>query len=61
MTVDAQTVKIVQLRGETRALIGGGGGGKYSYLLEFIIDEFLLKSAVIKVDFKRTVGQNTNI
>ena len=59
MTVDAQTVKIVQLRGETRALIGGGG--KYSYLLEFIIDEFLLKSAVIKVDFKRTVGQNTNI
>ena len=40
--------------GETRALIGGGGGegGEYSYLL-VLPDEFLLKSAVIKVNFKR--------
>ena len=47
-------------RGETRALIGGGGG-EYSYLL-VLPDEFLLKSAVIKVYFKKKfVGQNTNI
>ena len=37
------------IRGETRALIGGGG--EYSYLL-VLPDEFLLKSAVIKVNFK---------
>ena len=36
--------------GETRALIGGGG--EYSYI-RVLPDEFLLKSAVIKVNFKR--------
>ena len=46
-------------RGETRALIGGGGG-EYSYLL-VLPDEFLLKSAVIKVNFKRNSSGRTRI
>ena len=45
-------------RGETRALIGGGG--EYSYLL-VLPDEFLLKSAVIKVNFKRNSSGRTQI
>ena len=45
-------------RGETRALIGGGG--EYSYLL-VLPDEFLLKSAVIKVNFKRNSSGRTRI
>ena len=45
-------------RGETRALIGGGG--EYSYLL-VLPDEFLLKSAVIKVNFKRNSSGGTRI
>ena len=46
-------------RGETRALIGGGGG-EYSYFL-VLPDEFLLKSAVIKVNFKRNSSGRTRI
>ena len=45
-------------RGETRALIGGGG--EYSYLL-VLPDEFLLKSPVIKVNFKRNSSGRTRI
>ena len=37
-------------RAVTKALIGGGGG--YSYI-RVLPDEFLLKSVVITVDFKR--------
>ena len=48
-------------RGETRALIGGGGGGgEYSYLL-VLPGEFLLKSAVIKANFKRNSSGRTRI
>ena len=46
-------------RGETRALIGGGGG-EHSYLL-VLPDEFLLKSAVIKVNLKRNSSGRTRI
>ena len=45
------------VRGETRALIGGG---EYSYL-PVLPDEFLLKSAVIKVNFKRNSSGRTRI
>ena len=38
------------IRAVTKALIGGGGGYSYTRVLT---DEFLLKSAVITVDFKR--------
>ena len=38
-------------RAETKALIEGGGG-VYSYI-RILPDEFLLKSVVITVDFKR--------
>ena len=44
-------------RGETRALIEGG---EYSYLL-VLPDEFLLRSAVIKVNFKRNSSGRTRI
>ena len=47
-----------EARGETRALIGGGG--EYSHLL-LLPDEFLLKSAVIKVNFKRNSSGRTRI
>ena len=48
-------------RGETRALIGeGGGGGEYSYFL-VLPDKFLLKSVVIKVNFKRNSSDRTRI
>ena len=48
----------LETRGETRALIGGGG--EYSYLL-VLPDEFLLKSAAIKVNFKRNSSGRTRI
>ena len=51
--------QIANIRGEIRALIGGGGG-EYSYLL-VLPDEFLLKSAVIKVNFKRNSSGRTRI
>ena len=47
-------------RGETRALIGEGGGGEYSYFL-VLPDKFLLKSVVIKVNFKRNSLDRTRI
>ena len=48
-------------RGETRALIGeGGGGGEYSYFL-VLPDKFLLKSVVIKVNFKRNSSDRTRL
>ena len=50
---------VIISRGETRALIGGGGG-EYSYLL-VLPDEFLLKSAVIKFNFKRNSSGRTRI
>ena len=43
-------------RGETRALIGGGC--EYSYL-RVLPDEFLLKLAVIKINFKRNLSGRT--
>ena len=46
-------------RGETRALIGEGGG-EYSYFL-VLPDKFLLKSVVIKVNFKRNSSDRTQI
>ena len=46
-------------RSETRALIGEGGG-EYSYLLA-LPDKFLLKSVVIKVNFKRNSLDRTRI
>ena len=50
-------------RGETRTLIGEGGG-EYSYFL-VLPDKFLLKSVVIlvviKVNFKRNSSDRTRI
>ena len=45
-------------RGETRALFGEGG--EYSYLL-VLPDKFLLKSVVIKNNFKRNSSDKTRI
>ena len=45
-------------RAVTRALIGGGG--EYSYI-RVLPDEFLLKSVVIRVDFKRDSSGRTRI
>ena len=45
-------------RAETKALIGGGGA--YSYI-RVLPDEFLLKSVVITVDFKRNSSGKTQI
>ena len=45
-------------RGKTRALIGEGG--EYSYFL-VLPDKFLLKSVVIKVNFKRNSSDRTRI
>ena len=47
-------------RAETKALIGGGGGGIYSYI-HVLPDEFLLKSVVITVDFKINSSGRTRI
>ena len=44
----------------TKALIGGGGGGGYSYI-RVLPDEFLLKSVVFTVDFKRNSSGRTRI
>ena len=51
--------RIVMVRAETKALIGGGGG-VYSYI-RVLPDEFLLKSVVITVDFKRNLSGRTRI
>ena len=45
------------IRAETKALIGGG---VYSYI-RVLPDEFLLKSVVITVDFKRNSSGRTRI
>ena len=45
-------------RAKTKALIGGGG--VYSYI-HVLLDEFLLKSVVITVDFKRNSSGRTRI
>ena len=45
-------------RAETKALIGGGG--VYSYI-RVLPDEFLLKSVVITVDFKRNSSGRTRV
>ena len=47
-------------RAETKALIGGGGGGAYSYI-RVLPDEFLLKSTVMTTDFKRNSSGRTQI
>ena len=51
--------KVVTSRAVTKALIGGGGGA-YSYI-RVLPDEFLLKSVVITVDFKRNSSGRTQI
>ena len=49
------------IRAVTKALIGGGGGGSgYSYI-RVLPDEFLLKSVVVTVDFKRNSSGRTRI
>ena len=50
--LDLKNWVTLDIRGETRALIGGGG--EYSYLL-VLPDEFLLKSAVIKVIISKEI------
>ena len=45
-------------RAVTKALIGGGG--RYS-CIRILPDEFLLKSVVITVDFKRNLSGRTGI
>ena len=52
-------MKYVGTRGETRELIGGGGG-VYSYIRVMPV-EFRLKSVVISVDFKGTSSGRTRI
>ena len=44
-------------RGETRALIGGGGG-EYSYI-RVLPDEFLLTLTLMTADFKRNSSGRT--
>ena len=48
--------RIFSHRGETRALIGGGG--EYSYI-RVLPDEFLLKLTLMTVDFKRNSSGRT--
>ena len=50
----------ILIRAETKALIGGGGGGAYSYI-RLLPDEFLLKSTVMTTDFKRNSSGRTRI
>ena len=45
-----------EFRGETRALIGGGG--EYSYI-RVLPDEFLLKLTLMTTDFKRNSSGRT--
>ena len=52
--------KFAKRRLETGAKLALIGGGEYSYLL-VLPDEFLLKSAVIKVNFKRNSSGRTRI
>ena len=59
MKLDGNKVNIIVLdRAETKALIGGGGVYSYIHVLP---DEFLLKSVVITVDFKRNSSGRTRI
>ena len=51
--------QILITRAETTALIGGGGD-VYSYI-RVLPDEYLLKSVVITVDFKRNSSGRTRI
>ena len=53
-------VSVTLCRDVTKALIGRGGGGRYSYI-RVLPDEFLLKSVVITVDFKRNSSGRTRI
>ena len=46
----------LEARGETRALIGGGG--EYSYI-RVLPDEFLLKLTLMTADFKRNSSGRT--
>ena len=50
----------ITYRAVTKALIGGGGGGAYSYIC-VLPDEFLLKSTVMTTDFKRNSSGRTRI
>ena len=54
----ADGFSMYRIRAETKALIGGGG--VYSYI-RVLPDEFLLKSVVITVDFKRNSSGRTRI
>ena len=56
----SRKVQVSTVRAVTKALIGGGGGGGYSYI-RVLPDEFLLKSVVITVDFKRNSSDRTRI
>ena len=57
----SHSVIMIFCRAVTKALIGGGGGGgEYSYI-RVLPDEFLLKSVVITVDFKRNSSGRTRI
>ena len=47
-------------RAVTTALIGGGGGGEYSYI-RVLPDEVLLKSTLMTTDFKRNLSGRTRI
>ena len=51
-----QLHKLNWIRGETRALIGGGG--EYSYI-RVLPDEFLLKLTLMTADFKRNSSGRT--
>ena len=57
---DITDYSLVIDRAETKALIGGGGGGAYSYI-RVLLDEFLLKSTVMTTDFKRNSSSRTRI
>ena len=54
--VNTKTIQYTA-RGETRALIGGGGG-EYSYI-RVLPDEFLLKLTLMTADFKRNSSGRT--
>ena len=60
--IQVNSIAAYMIRAETKALIGGGGGvgGVYSYI-HVLPDEFLLKSVVITVDFKRNSSGRTRI
>ena len=58
MIEETSTNVPVSMRAVTRALIGGRG--EYSYIC-VLPDEFLLKSVVIRVDFKRNSSDRARI